>query len=252
MIKFPSDITYDDPTHIYRDKNGKQLISASTLVHKFVPEFDPTGEILIRSALKKGMNPKTLKAEWDQTNKDSCLWGTKVHSAIEYYLETKKIKKDECKHIVKNFSKLKFKGELYSEIMLYSLKDRLAGRVDLIEIFPDNTAAIHDIKTNKAIKKFDFYGNRMLDPFSNYFNYNFNHYSFQMSIYAYLLEEHGYWVKDLNIIYIKPKTGDIEIMPVPFMGKDTLKMIQLAPSLAEELDNKEKLNFLQVDKILNP
>ena len=65
--------------------NGKEItyMSGTTFIHKFFPEFDPTGEILRRKAAKLGKTPDALKAEWDANRDASCMFGTRVHAICE-------------------------------------------------------------------------------------------------------------------------------------------------------------------------
>ena len=65
--------------------NGKELeyTSGTTFIHKFFPEFDPTGEILRRKAAKLGKTPEALKAEWDANRDASCVFGTRCHGVCE-------------------------------------------------------------------------------------------------------------------------------------------------------------------------
>jgi len=86
--KHPSGITIDffEDDHRYSSiVGGKEIeyTSGTTFVHKFFPEFDPTGEILRRKAAKLGKTPEALKAEWDANRDASCIFGTKVHSVCE-------------------------------------------------------------------------------------------------------------------------------------------------------------------------
>ena len=80
------EIVFTENDHRYSSViNGKELeyTSGTTFVHKFFPEFDPTGEILRRKAAKLGKTPEALKAEWDANRDASCVFGTRVHSVCE-------------------------------------------------------------------------------------------------------------------------------------------------------------------------
>ena len=80
------EIVFTEDDHRYSSVvNGKELeyTSGTTFVHKFFPEFDPTGEILRRKAAKLGKTPEALKAEWDANRDASCVFGTRVHGVCE-------------------------------------------------------------------------------------------------------------------------------------------------------------------------
>lgn len=235
MIEAPKDIIFTPEDHVYRDLEGRQLISVSQLIHHFVPEFDPDGEILKRCAVKKGVTPEELKKEWEKINKDSCDYGHNVHSELEYYIDHKQIRESPHKHIVEQFAKIKFKGLLQSETKIRSLKYRIAGTVDLIEFHDNDVISIYDFKTNKKLEKYSVFGTRMLYPFTHNFSTNFLHYTLQLNTYAFLLEEMGYWVKNLTIFYIHPKKQIIETHSVPFRRRDTEKLVGLAEDIANKL-----------------
>lgn len=220
------EIHFDEPSHTYtRADNGDVLISVSTLIGKYKPPFDPDGSILVRCAEKKGVTPAELNAEWEKTKVDACDRGTLFHSQVEEYIKTKKVPDGPDKDIVESFAKMKFKGKLFSEVLIYSLEDMIAGTADLIELLPNNQFNLYDFKTNKKLEKYSIWGKRMLYPISHIFDCNFNAYQLQLSLYAYLLEEKGFWVKKMEIFYVNPKTRELEVHPIKNMRNDVLKLI---------------------------
>ena len=87
------EIVFTENDHRYISVvNGKELeyTSGTTFVHKFFPEFDPTGEILRRKAAKLGKTPEALKAEWDANRDASCVFGTRCHAIFEDVLLARK------------------------------------------------------------------------------------------------------------------------------------------------------------------
>lgn len=80
------EITFTEDNHRYSSiVGGKELTytSGTTFIHKFFPEFDPTGEILRRKAAKLRKTPEALKTEWDADRDASCRFGTRCHSVCE-------------------------------------------------------------------------------------------------------------------------------------------------------------------------
>ena len=64
--KSPSgiEIVFEELTHKYTSEvNGKliEYTSGTTFIHKFIPEFDPTGVITERCAKKQGITVEELK-----------------------------------------------------------------------------------------------------------------------------------------------------------------------------------------------
>lgn len=232
MIIDPNNISFEPVAHKYTDENGQELISVSTLIHKYTKEFDLDGSILKRCAEKKGVTPEELKAEWLKINKDSCDYGHGVHAEIEYFIKNGKIQKNGIyKDIVKKFKKIKFKGKLQSEVRLSNLNFRIAGTADLVEFVDNNIINLLDIKTNRALKKTSFFTRgvgfeMMLYPVQHLQSCNFVHYSLQLHIYAILLEELGYWVDEKTLIYITPKERQIKLHPILPLRNEAIAMIK--------------------------
>jgi hypothetical protein len=221
------EVSFIHEGHRYVTKDGKELISVSKFIEGFKTPFDSDGSILRKSAEKKGLTPEALQKEWDKAKEDGCNYGTSVHSSLEHFLETGKVKNDENKDKIKNFKKkIKFEGDIYSEQLLFSVEDGIAGTTDMVELFDDNSINIYDLKTNKKLEKFSVFKKRMLPPISKYYDVSFTKYEFQLSIYAYLLELQGFWIRDLTIFHSKRNSDDIDIHPVRYLRSDVITMIE--------------------------
>ena len=86
--KSPSgvEITFEELTHTYSSKvNGKAIdyVSGTVFLHKFFPEFDPTGEITKRCAKKQGVTVEELKKQWAQKGLEATTFGTRCHEVCE-------------------------------------------------------------------------------------------------------------------------------------------------------------------------
>jgi CRISPR/Cas system-associated exonuclease Cas4 (RecB family) len=225
------EIFLKEDTHEYIHKDNLKLNSVSSFIKFFSNPFDPTGKIIKKCAEKRGITVRQLQSEWDKTRDDACAKGTNIHSDIEYYIKNKKIKDNENKLIIKQFSKIKFEGTLYSEQLIYNKEYGLAGTIDLVEILPDNKVYIHDFKTNKKLNKKGFFNietrqtQKMLYPVNYLEDANLIHYAIQLSTYAFLVEENGYWVEKLQLFYVNNK-NKIVIYDIPFVREDVLKMIK--------------------------
>lgn len=228
LFKEP-EITFDEKLHKYHcKKTGKELISCTTLIHKFTEEFDKDGSILTRCATRENIPEKELKQRWEDEKNRACEYGISVHKQIENYLNTGKIANTPDKDIVKQFSKIKYDGKLMSEVKLYNLELGIAGTADLLCYKEKtNSVKIGDFKTNKKLNRMNPWGKKMLSPLQHYDDCNFNTYIIQMNVYAYLLELAGIWVDDnsLELIYVNPKTRKLELYQVPDVRKDVIKMI---------------------------
>ena len=80
------EVEFEEASHIYRTlKNDKEIkyISGTSFLGNFFPQFDPTGEITKRCALKAGISVDELKKQWSNKGKESCRLGTRTHELCE-------------------------------------------------------------------------------------------------------------------------------------------------------------------------
>ncbi len=224
-------VSFEPIEHKYTTKDGRDLISVSQFIKKFTPEFDPDGSILIKKAAKEGITPEALKEIWEKKKNDACDFGTAFHKSAEHYLETGKVLKDNNSDLVKDLKKkVKFEGSIFSEQLLYNLDMGLAGTTDVVEFFDkDNSINLWDFKTNKfkdnkALETYSIFGNKMLPPIKNRYSTAFYKYELQLSLYAWMLEERGYWIKKLILLHIRQ--GGVEIFPVTYQRDDIKKLFE--------------------------
>jgi CRISPR/Cas system-associated exonuclease Cas4 (RecB family) len=225
------DITFIEKSHTYVNKYNEILVSASTLVHKYTPEFDPDGSIIKRCAERDGIPISELRKKWDYERDSANERGTNFHKQAQHWVETGTILDADYKDIVKQLSEIPFQGKLMSETVLFSNDLGIAGTVDLIDIYRNNECDLKDFKTNKKLKKSAFWSKQggysmMLPPVKHLQNCNFITYSLQLEIYSILLEENGFWVNSKEILYIHPKKRAIEIHPILNLRKEALAIIK--------------------------
>lgn len=242
-MKFLDDaklIEFDEPTHKYT-LDGKKLISATTFIDLFATKFDSTGEILTKCAIKEGVSEKVLKKRWNDKRDKAARIGTKIHSCIEYYLNTGKIKKNKYSEIVKHFSQYKFQGKLFSEIRIWDADLGICGTADLLEVL-SNKIIIRDFKSNEK-KPTDYsFGKYMKYPISHLPDSKITKYELQISLYLYILSsKYGYEIGEGNCIYwINRKKNIIEEIPITLRLDEITSMIahyiyqQTCPTLLEK------------------
>jgi hypothetical protein len=233
LAKANQGIRFEEKEHRYFDKNGKELLSVSKLISNYKEKFDESGEILARCAARDGIEPIELRKQWDKTRDDAALRGTHFHNQVEYFIKTGKILDESDKDIIEKFAKLEFSGELYSEVILGSSELGICGTADLIVLKDKNTFTLHDFKTNKKLDKHGFYDRNkrqykmMLPPISHIRDGNYFAYSIQLSIYQFLMEENGYWADEVpEILYINPKSREIERHPILNLRKEAIDIIE--------------------------
>lgn len=219
-------ITFKEDTHQYFSTSGKELVSVSRILSQFKNVFDPQGFIKRACARKENISVAQIQEKWDKEKNDACDRGHRLHSQLEHYIKTGIILNEDYKDVVEQFkNSVKFTGKLHSEIQLFSDTYGIAGTTDLVELLDNSIVNIGDYKQNKKMLKKSKYGNNLLYPLEKYSECEFEIYVFQMNLYSYMLEEHGYKTNKMTLYYIPPSTRKLEIFDVPHRREDTLKIL---------------------------
>jgi hypothetical protein len=235
MIKLEdisSEISFDEPTHVYKNKKGKILTSVTTCLGEYKEKFDPTGIIALMCAKRAGISKDEMLNKWKIENKRACDYGHSVHAQIEHFLKTQEIKDTPEKDIVEDFSKIEFKGKIYSELRLKSDKFSLAGTCDIATL-DKKMVSIHDLKTNKAFNIKSKYGNKFLYPLNDLDENHLTSYSLQIIIYGEMVKEHGYDFIPGQILWINPKTRKIEKYDVLDLRKEASRLLHHFKSIQD-------------------
>lgn len=192
---------------------------------------------------------KALRFQWEAKNKDGIDSGNVVHNAAEDYLKHKLLPADErlgraiklvCDTVILPGVQIP-----YSEEVIYSKKYYIAGTADFLGQvkggkFP--VINIDDFKTNKSkgIQYHSEYGNWMKavefdkeytgvippDPVAHLEACSYNDYVLQLSLYAHMLEEHGYRPARMRLIYMHPDDPEnYQVIPVPYMRQTILDIL---------------------------
>jgi hypothetical protein len=164
--------------------------------------------------------------EWQQTNLEACARGTKIHSQMEnlFYKSGKNVNlkrfgiggKFEC---IKDYKPLDLEYGVYPEYLLsYTSSDgilRIAGQSDLV-IKSGNDIIVGDFKSNREIKTKGVFNTatkstyNMKYPLSDLPDVNFYHYTMQLSIYAWMIQQMNkdFIIKDLILIHFDHEGGE--------------------------------------------
>ena len=232
-------IHFNEQNHTYIDDYGQESISVSTLLSLLQVPFDEDGSILLKCAQKRGITPEELKAEWEETKNQAGTKGTEFHADVEHFIQTGKIRDGENKDIVKQFKKIKPEGRLQSEVILWDSELKLAGTTDLLAWKGEDLVTIGDYKRTKKLEKYSFWGNKFLHPISHIYDCNFNKFSLQLNLYAWLVErQFNVWVDDLSIYHLKKykfKEDLLEKHEVPFMPKEVNLILEYLKANRTEL-----------------
>ena len=111
-------------------------------------------------------------------------------------------------------------------MIIYSKQLRIAGTIDVLALDKKtNQYHLIDWKTSKKIETSAFGGKVGIKPATNTIpDCNFYHYSLQLSLYRYLLEEYyGLSIKSQFIAHLKEDYA--RGIEVPYMINEILKML---------------------------
>jgi len=202
-------ITLDIENHRYILTEDPQVgfISCTTLVSQFFSEFNALkiATKLTNSHPKyKHRTPESLMSEWEEARNE----GTLTHKEIEEYItKGKKPVMPKSKSGIEWLNKnINLSGEVYPELIVFSEELGIAGTVDLL-VYNEITGKfdIYDWKTNKSIDE-EAWGGKCgtKPPTYDLPDCNFYHYSLQLSLYKYLLENyHDVKIGRLYLLHLK-------------------------------------------------
>lgn len=193
---------------------------------------------------------------WDETRDEACSHGSYVHELMEtsFYGNTHfDLSNYGCPTICGDYTCIKgnyhldLENGMYPEfLMSYVTPEgiRIAGQADLI-VKSGNDISVFDYKTNREIKKRSFYNaskkkNVMMKyPLNNIEDVNFWHYTLQLSLYAYIIQQLNpdFNIKDLKLVHIA-RDGKQTIYDLEYRKSDIERMLK---HYAKELKTKELL-----------
>lgn len=197
------ELKFDEGKHLYTVGKEK-LESVTTFIGSFFKAFD---EEAVATSLsdRTGKPVEEYYKEWEESRNH----GTRVHNAIENYLKLTGKTELEPQDIAKYHEAIRILDlrptnvTKESEYRLHSMKYKLAGTIDYLEIDQSKrTITIIDWKTNKSIHTTGYNGLMAMKPIDHLEDCSYNKYALQLSIYAKMLLE------QLNVRLRKPYTID--------------------------------------------
>lgn len=230
-------LDFDEEEHIYT-RNDKEYKSVTTFVKEFFSKFD--AEAVAQSkAYSYGKYKDKSKEEilemWRQKADD----GTEVHKQIEDWLRGKELAgwkpraKQGRKYWLSNIREEYFIHDVWPELRVYHDKYKLAGTVDVV--FKHNSkgktakhqVTLVDWKTNKAIYKSPYKkgSTGTHEITENIPDCNWHHYSLQLSLYAFILEDQfDQNIYKLNLVHLKQ--DDYKVYDVPYRKELVKKLCE--------------------------
>ena len=225
-----NNIILNEELHEYRlmDRPEASFTSVTTYVEHFFEGFDA---LKIATKLVKN-HPRysdhtveSLMAKWNATAE----YGTKVHHEIEKWIK-EGIEPEDKKAIQgRNWLaqyELRSDMDVLSEVIVYSTELSIAGTVDILA--KDNATGEYDIIDWKTSKKIETasYGKKMgtHPSTSHVMDCNFYHYSLQLSLYRYILEQY-YDLKIHNQLIAHLKDDGVHALVTPYMIDEINEML---------------------------
>lgn len=235
---FGDNVQLIEPGHKYLVRNYEHLAftSATTFIEHFFEGFDAkkvAGELANSNNKNWGhLSEEEILEDW----KESGTTGTLIHKEIEAWTEDRDFEPTHVKSkhgiawLVEN---LEPHFKVYSEVKIFSLRLQLAGTIDMLIYDPTkNLWIIADWKSNKRIytssfdKKTGTHRATMYLPDCNYY-----HYSLQMSLYQWILEnEYDINIYDRILLHLKEAPTakfplGVQEYSIEYLGPNIEKMI---------------------------
>jgi len=276
-------VIFKEDGHVYEsldsdlNKEAINWISVTSFISMFKPSFDAKAQAKKSSKNKRSkwykMSEKDILGAWNGESDRAKGLGNWYHGQREkdilefdtierHGVQVPIIKPIEDNKGIKIASDQKLSNGVYPEHLVYLKSTGLCGQADLVEVV-NNKLYITDYKTNKEIKKKGYTNwegitSKMFKPINHLDDCNLNHYSLQLSLYAYIIKKHNPTLEigNLTLQHVKfaiakmdengyPVTKVINGEPVI----DEVKMYEL-PYLQDEVrsiimwlkDNPRKLN----------
>ena len=229
-------VCFNPEKHRYYYYDKTALESVTNMVKKYKTPFDKQA-----IATKCNQNPKSeyynipvreIIERWETIGDEACKKGTQFHRLAEFVvndMEQCLPQEERINHTEPILRVMGLLGDhpylqdtfLATEVILQHKSLKIAGTVDLLCLNGNGTISVYDWKTNqKSIHpRMPNYGKLMQFPFSSFNDTEYYSYSLQLSFYAYMLEEIGFKVQDLNILQDLPEENKIKVIKCTNMKK---------------------------------
>lgn len=224
------DIRFDPVKHTYTNVfTGEFYTSVTRFINTFKKKFN-ADEVAKGVALREGRSVQDVLDEWKKINDDSKVYGTKIHGILEEYSKTGKFE-DENADLIKAYKKMgtfKQKDGAMIEALLHNHFYKIAGTADIIlptgEYFD-----VFDIKTNKKFNFYSKYGDYFLAPLE-YLPYSeYNLYTLQTSLYAYLYEGMtGRKFRQSGVFYFDREKVEFHYYPTIYLKNEIIKLLDFS------------------------
>lgn len=144
-----------------------------------------------------------VKGEWKEKSDKALSKGNRYHDFVEEKI--RKAYNIKCDYSGIDLAYPNLPVGIHPEVRLYNHEHKIAGSADRITILKNGFFTILDYKTSAKINMTGYYDRanrttqKMKAPISDLDDCNYTHYSLQLSLYAWMLEQHGYKCRNLKI-----------------------------------------------------
>lgn len=208
-------IVFNEEHHKYT-VDGKELISATTVLGEFFPKFD-ADRIAYFVARKQGKTKEAVLKEWDDKREEACTFGTNVHLYAEMKLMGGAVPKPDSTRektafrLVENYLEklLREYDVVEAEKIVFSEDIGISGTIDLVlRNKKSKKICLLDWKTNRKIEKSNSYSKPAHPPIEDLNDANYTKYMLQLNLYKYIMEREGYFdeVDEMMLVHIRPRS----------------------------------------------
>lgn len=216
------DVVLDEASHIYSDSKNRRYDSATTIIGNYKEKFDPYkiqadgGTLIGNYVLKHGGTEQEWLDKWDENKNRACIKGSAFHKIKEDLANNADFLKHDLKlHPVQFFNTQvdrnpgidysQLPNGCYQELTLFNRRFMLAGQADKV-VIEDGWVDIDDYKTNGKFEILSYKpkgGNyRMMKyPLNALMDCHIGHYTMQLSLYGWMLEQFGLKVRRLRVLH---------------------------------------------------
>ena len=247
-LQYFKGIEFHEEEHFYTLHNYRFGISATSLIETYSQEFD-SDSISQMVANKRGISQQDVLNEWKKENEFSCIKGSCIHlkaqslwmntnyeidyNTIDETVDKNRLKKEYdimSKQAINFYNDYKDMYDMIQdEFIVWSKEFDIAGSIDGI-MYNKYTqqCCILDFKSNKDLQFESKYHKKMKIPLHKLDDVNGQHYYIQLSIYKYLIEKYtNIKVDELFIVYFNINANDYEIIPIPYLKEEVIKILEL-------------------------
>lgn len=219
-----------EETHKYiNTETNEEYASVSGVLSSFKKPFDKV-YWAEKKAKEYGTSVDEVLTMWDDHRDASCYRGKNYHKIMEDFLLTGIREPDNDTLYDSVSANLNLLGEskaIHAERLLYTHTYKIAGTADVIIDHPFNQFSVMDFKTNKQFRYHSKYGEYLLAPVDHLQACEFNNYTLQLSLYAYMYSElSGRKLRAMSINFLDDEKQIWNNIPIHYMKYEALLLLR--------------------------